>query len=238
MNQTMNPNIDNLLSVVEDLGELVDDMVFLGGCAAGLLITDPAAPNIRMTYDVDVIVQVVSQVEYYQLSSKLRDKGFTEDTQEGAPICRWKSTQGILLDVMPVDPEVLGFGNQWYQPAMQTAKSFELEKGKAIKLVSAPYFLITKLEAFVGRGNNDYLMSHDIEDIVAVFDGRPELIDEVTRADVILKQALSDRFKEHLVNDRFIEAVHGHLPGDEVSRQRVLKVLADMNKIVLLSKVP
>ena len=54
-----------------------------------------------------------------------------------------------------------------------------LASGKVIRMVSAPYFLITKLEAFNGRGNGDYLMSHDIEDIVAVLDGRPEIFDEM-----------------------------------------------------------
>ena len=33
-----------MILAVEQLGELVDEMVFLGGCATGLLITDPAAP--------------------------------------------------------------------------------------------------------------------------------------------------------------------------------------------------
>lgn len=229
----MNPNLENLLSVVSDLGDLVDEMVFLGGCATGLLITDPAAPSIRMTIDVDVIVQVVSQVEYYQLSAKLRERGFSEDTQSDAPICRWKSDQGVLLDVMPIDPKILGFGNQWYEPAMKNADVFILESSKTIKLVSAPYFLITKLEAFAGRGNGDYLMSHDIEDIVAVFDGRPELLEELMQAEESLLQALSERFKEHLSNDRFREAVYGHMPGDEVSMQRVMKVLEKMNSIAV-----
>lgn len=51
------------------LEELAQEMVFLGGCATGLLITDPAAPPIRATKDVDAIVQVVSPAEYYQLAS-------------------------------------------------------------------------------------------------------------------------------------------------------------------------
>ena len=41
----MNPNIDILIGAVEQLGELVDKMVFVGGCATGLLITDKAAPQ-------------------------------------------------------------------------------------------------------------------------------------------------------------------------------------------------
>jgi len=49
-------------------------------------------------------------------------------------------------------------------------------------MVLAPYFLATKLEAFDGRGKGDYLSSHDIEDIVAVLDGRPEILDELLKA--------------------------------------------------------
>jgi hypothetical protein len=40
-------------------------MVFLGGCATGLLITDPVAPPIRETQDVDAIVQVASFAGYH-----------------------------------------------------------------------------------------------------------------------------------------------------------------------------
>ena len=45
---------------VERLGPVADEMVFLGGCATGLLITDPAAPSVRVTMDVDVITEVAS----------------------------------------------------------------------------------------------------------------------------------------------------------------------------------
>lgn len=77
-------------------------MVFLGGCATGLLITDQAAPPIRVTKDVDAIVPVLSRAEYYQLSEKLRAKGFKEDTSDDAPICRWLA-KDVILDVMPAD---------------------------------------------------------------------------------------------------------------------------------------
>ena len=108
----MNPNLDILVQAVDQLGELVDEMVFVGGCATGLLITDKAAPPIRVTKDVDAIVQVMSRGDYYQFSDKLRAQGFSEDNSDNAPICRWKSEANILLDVMPIDPTVLGFGNQ------------------------------------------------------------------------------------------------------------------------------
>lgn len=64
MVRTQNPNQAMLILTIDKLGELADEMVFLGGCATGLLITDPAAPPIRVTRDVDAIVQVVSRADY------------------------------------------------------------------------------------------------------------------------------------------------------------------------------
>lgn len=217
---------------VERLGDLADEMVFLGGCATGLLITDPAAPTIRPTRDVDAIVQVTTG-EYYKLSEKLRNLGFKEDTSDGAPICRW-TLEDIILDVMPTDGRILGFGNKWYAAASEHAEVITLPSGKSIRMVSAPYFLITKLEAFDGRGHGDYLLSHDIEDIITVIDGRQELLEEVNRCDPALVSELSKRFQELLNDDRFIDAVSGHMPTDETSQARVqisLELISEISKL-------
>ena len=216
---------------VDRLGELADEMVFLGGCATGLLITDSAAPPIRVTRDVDAIVQVVSLNEYYKLSAKLRALGFTEDKSEGAPICRWV-TDNVILDVMPTDTKILGFGNEWYQAAAEHAEVISLPSGKQIRMVSAPYFLITKLEAFDGRGSGDYLASHDMEDIIAVLDGRPEIVEEVKKTDPVLVKELSERFRGLLQEKYFIDSVSGHMPTDATSQARVSIILNTMKKLV------
>jgi hypothetical protein len=119
MKRLNNPNLQMLETAVHRLGALVDEFVFLGGCATGLLIMDPAAPPIRETIDVDVIVQVLSRAEYYALAERMRDLGFKEDTRDDAPICRWTDGQ-VILDVMPTDPAIFSFGNQWYAPAIST----------------------------------------------------------------------------------------------------------------------
>lgn len=230
MARNQNPNIEILELVVARLGALADEMVFLGGCATGLLITDKAAPPIRATQDVDAIVQVVSPGEYYQLAEKLRGRGFQEDTSDDAPICRWVADR-VILDVMPTETKILGFGNEWYQPAMEHAEGVELPSGRQIRMVSAPYFLITKLEAFDGRGGGDYLMSHDIEDIVAVLDGRKEIVEEVHASEPELLQALTERFTDLREDRRFIDAVSGHIPPDETSQARVVMVLEIIEQI-------
>jgi hypothetical protein len=48
------------------LGPLRERVVFVGGSAIGLLITDPMAAAIRVTKDVDVIVEVATHGGYYQ----------------------------------------------------------------------------------------------------------------------------------------------------------------------------
>lgn len=233
MTRTQNPNIEILMLAAHQLEELADEMVFLGGCAAGLLITDTASPPVRVTKDVDAIVQITSHHDYYQLSERLRAKGFSEDTSEGAPICRWAG-DSVLLDVMPTEPNILGFGNEWYGLAIENTFDYVLPTEKIIKVVTAPYFLITKIEAFKGRGDGDYMFSHDIEDIMAVLEGRPELLGEAKSADSVIRKALSEEFEELMADQGFVESISGHLPSDSASQQRVPYILSIIDSIIAL----
>ena len=137
----------------------------------------------------------------------------------------------MILDVMPTKAEILGFGNQWYEPALSTARHVELPSGREIRIVTGPYFLATKLVAFDGRGNGDYMMSHDIEDVVAVLDGRPEIVDEVRDAEDSLRIFLARRFAELLGDARFEDAFPGHFPGDPASQARVPIVIERIKAI-------
>jgi hypothetical protein len=171
----MNPNDPNvalLERAAEHLGEaLLEQLVFVGGAVAGVLITDPAMPEIRPTQDVDVICRVIARSDYHQLGSQLRQRGFQEDSRPGAPLCRW-CADDLVLDLMPTQGEILGFSNRWYPLALDTAQPQELPSGRSVRIVTAPVFLATKLEAFRGRGQGDFLFSHDLEDLMAVVDGR------------------------------------------------------------------
>jgi predicted nucleotidyltransferase len=80
---------------------------------------------------------------------------------------------------MPLDEKILGFSNRWYEPAMDSAVVHELGPDLRVRVVTAVYFCATKLEAFAGRGKHDYQSSHDLEDLMAVVDGRPELAEEI-----------------------------------------------------------
>lgn len=220
----LNPNLEILESVVHYLGSLSERMVFLGGCASGLLLTDPAAPPLRVTRDVDVIVEVASLAEYHRLNAKLREKGFTEDLSTRAPICRWKK-ESLILDVMPTDPSILGFGNRWFASAFSAAEPVSLPSGVQIRLLTAPYFLATKIEAFECRGAGDFLMSRDIEDVIAVLDGRNAIVSEVQGAEPALRNYLANRFSNFLETRLFLDSLPGHLPPDKASQLRSLHVI-------------
>ena len=68
------PNRQILEAVATVLVPVLDEVVFVGGCVTGLLITDPAAgKGVRPTTDVDVITEVSSYGEYgADLSERLR----------------------------------------------------------------------------------------------------------------------------------------------------------------------
>ncbi|MCK5799387.1 MAG: hypothetical protein KAI47_19485, partial [Deltaproteobacteria bacterium] len=68
--------------VAERLGDMIDEVMFLGGATMGLLITAPRTSTVRPTKDVDIIVQVATWGEYVQVLERLRERGFREDTEE------------------------------------------------------------------------------------------------------------------------------------------------------------
>jgi hypothetical protein len=225
-----NPNLKLLEAVVARLGSLVDEVVFLGGCATGLLLSDPAAPPLRVTRDVDVMVEVATLSDYHKFNQKLRKRGFTEDTRPKAPICRWRA-EDLVLDVMPTKPELLGFGNVWFARAFAAAFDYDLPSGARIHLLPAPYFLATKIAAFDQRGAGDYLLSRDIEDLVAILDGRPEILEELQVAENQLSDYLAERFAQWLKDPAFMDALPGLLPPDPASQARSAVILERMRAV-------
>jgi predicted nucleotidyltransferase len=203
-----NPNVELLACVADALGDLRERFVFVGGCATALLITDPAAPPVRVTRDVDAVVAILSLPEYLRLGAALRTRGFSQSLAEGEPPYRW-TFAGMKLDVMPVGEAVLGFSNRWYETAMRTAETVPLRAGLDIRLVTAAGFVATKLEAFEGRGRGDYLESHDLEDVLSVVDGRPELVAEIARSEPALCSYVATVFGRLVADEGFIDALPG-----------------------------
>ncbi|MEX2194276.1 MAG: nucleotidyl transferase AbiEii/AbiGii toxin family protein [Thermoleophilaceae bacterium] len=214
-----------LLELAADaLGELIEDVVFVGGATLTLWITDPGAPPLRPTKDVDVVVEVTTRTAFHEFERRLRSHSFSEDQEDGV-VCRWRHPNGLILDAMPSDPSILGFANQWQGQAIPHAASCNLPSGVAIRAASPPYLLATKIEAFKGRGRGDYLGSRDFADIIALVDGREELIDEVGAALPDVQTYLAAELRELLGDPRFPDGIFAALRPDAASQARAETVI-------------
>ena len=182
------PNREYLLIVADAIGDLCNEIVFVGGSVAGLLLTDAVADGVRATKDVDAVVEATTLSQYHQAEKKLAVSGFKRDIGSEV-ICRWRHAgTGVLFDLMPTDPAVLGFSNPWYPEALNTAMRVRLTDRIEIRVISGPAFVATKLEAFMSRGGGDILSSHDLEDILNVVDGRPSIVEELSAASEALQK--------------------------------------------------
>ncbi len=230
MSTARDANLDQLKLVADRLGPLLNRVVFVGGCVTGLLITDEAIEEVRPTIDVDFIVEVASKLEFAQLEESLRELGFTQSMEDAGNICRWK-VDDVLVDVMPTDEAILGFSNPWYSEAIKTAQSIKISDDLTIRLITAPYFIATKMEAFLGRGKDDYMTSHDMEDIITVIDGRPELVDEIKASNENLQLYLAEKFSVELQEGELVDALPGYLNTDESSQARASIILPRIESI-------
>ena len=234
-----NPNLAILELVAQALGPVSDSVIFVGGCATGLLLTQERPDRIRMTEDVDIVAQALTVHDYHAIEKQVRARGFCNDMRPKAPICRWVY-QNVTLDLMPTVKDILGFANRWYPLALETAQPMTLPSGKTIRLICAPVFIGTKLEAFKDRGIDahgkpDFLGSHDLEDIITVADRRPELLAECLAAPPGLRTYLAAEFQALFANPEFEQALSGHLPGDAFSQQRAKPLVSTLRELCKLS---
>jgi hypothetical protein len=121
----------------------------------------------------------------------------------------------------------LGYTNVWYEGALKNAMSFALPGGQSIRMITAPFFLGTKMEAFRGRGKNDFLASHDLEDFVAVIEGRPTIVREINESEPGLRVYLSQAARDLLDETRFLDV----LPGYVLDEGRVPLILQRLKEI-------
>ena len=132
---------------------------------------------------------------------------------------------------MPTESSVLGFSNRWYPLAVETAQTRTLPSGTVIRLISAPAFMATKFVAFADRGNGDFMASHDLEDIINLIDGRPELIDEVAQSQASLRNYLAAQCRLLLETDAFHDGLQGMIVPGAVHGAQVAKVTQRIKEI-------
>ncbi len=201
-------NITRIKAVYNALQELRNHVVFVGGATISLYPDRPVL-EVRPTDDIDVIIEILSYKQRQQLEEHLRKIGFTNDVESGV-ICRFR-IKGILVDIMPTNDPSIGFNNIWYPNGYKYAQAYELYSGESIKILTAPYFIATKLEAFKGRGGGDGRLSHDFEDIVFVLENRTKLWEELDMCDEEVKAYLINEFSELANNPYIHEWIDSHV---------------------------
>ena len=234
-----NPNLELLLGIARAMGPLCDQVVFVGGCATGLLVDDAGLMDVRPTEDVDAIVEVATLGAYHRLAEQLMQRGFTQTMADNTPPFRW-FWHRMQLDLVPLDEKVLGFANPWYRVGFDEALTATLGDGRAdgladglvVRHLSAPHFLATKFEAFKDRGGNDVYLSHDLEDIMTVLEGRAAVAREMAGASAPVRQHVALAAAALLQ----MPAFHNALPGLLSDPEREPTVNARLTQIARLKK--
>jgi hypothetical protein len=217
-----NPQLENLERVAALLAPIATRFVFTGGATIVLYVDEILQDELRPTLDVDCVVEVFSRSEYYALAQKLREVGLEECILKDAPLCRWQY-DNLMVDIMPCEPNILGFTNRWYGEGMNHCINYMLPSGREIEIFAPIYLLLTKVEAFLGRGK-DLRLSKDIEDIIILLDGCEVLEADFFEANAEVQKFLRGWFRDNL--PRLEEAVFCFLPDSSVGREgRVIDLL-------------
>lgn len=200
-------NLGMVSDVAKALQELNEKMVFVGGAVISVYTDDPAADEIRPTADIDMTIKLATYSDWVNLEKRLLELKFAPNP-EGHALCSFLYNK-IEIDIMPSEPGALGDSNRWYEPGFESLQEIKIH-GQTIRVLSAPYFIATKLEAFHSRGN-DYRTSHDFEDVIYIIDNRTTIVNEVADADAAVKKYLKDEFTKILSNKNFPEIISAHI---------------------------
>lgn len=209
------------------------DYAFIGGGVLSLLVTDPTASAVRVTMDVDILANASTRIAYTKLDRPLQDRGFRHDMSEGTPVCRW-TLDGIKVDILPLHRDVLGWESRWFPEALASARHVSIGE-RMVRVVAPPYFVALKMEAFESRGGGDLLCSHDFEDILCVFDGRPEIVAEIREAPDELRRELGCRLVKCLATPDLESAVEGFVQTEPNPESRMATIFDRLRAVASLA---
>lgn len=202
-----NEHIDLITEVVDGLGDLNKQVVYVGGAVVSLYVTDQAAPDVRPTDDVDIILEIASVGKLEALRKDLRKKGFTQSSDDEV-LCRFRYN-GIKIDVMATEEVGWAPANPWFKPGFEKLQTRTVN-GFTIRILSLPYYLASKIVAFRSRAK-DPRTSHDLEDVVYVLDNIGDITNQLLSAPDDVKTYLQKEFNEMLQDESVREAIMANL---------------------------
>jgi predicted nucleotidyltransferase len=218
-----------LEAVAQGFGDMLEQFVFVGGTVVELYAASETYTDARQTDDVDCVVEVTSLSDYYMLEEKLRTLGFYDDMDQDAPICR-KLYKGIKVDIMPTDEHILQFTNKWYKEGFKNTQNYTLSNEQSIKILTAPYFIASKLEAFFSpyrKYNLDPYASHDFEDIIYILDNCENIVSLIQNSKESVRTYIQQQFDYLLKNKPIVYVLNGILRDSE-NEERVLEIFKNI----------
>lgn len=183
------PYIESIRLVADAMSRVDDEVVFVGGSVLGLYIRDSVAAEVRPTMDIDVFLHVVSASDAENIRQRMITAGF-QQLAEDTVMCRFRLS-GTVVDVMSTTSVSWMPSNRWFLPGLSHTIRVDID-GIGIRLLSLPYFISAKWDAFQSRGMDEPRLSHDFEDIAW-------LIDHVVDLDEILS-ASDEHVRRHVIH--------------------------------------
>jgi predicted nucleotidyltransferase len=209
--EPLHPTVARIAAVARALGELSNDVVFIGAALAPLLQTNPVIPRVRPTDDVDAIVASTDYASYGALETRIRALGFRTEITDQKHVHRWRAPDGTLFDLVPIGVHIGGTGGGWDAVALETAVETEVEAGVRIRHASAPGFLALKWAAFWDRGVQDPFGSPDLEDILALMVSRDEIVAEFNDSPPHVRDHIRDGLRWLQGSEHYEDLVAAHL---------------------------
>jgi len=213
--------------IAHALGDMNEQVIFVGGAVVSLYIDDPSADDVRPTQDIDISMKIAGLSELEDIRKKLLARGFRQSHEDNV-ICRFRY-EDIKVDVMAIKSVGWAPGNEWFEKGFNHT-ILKLIDGIEIKLFSLPYFLAAKFSAFYNRGISEPRISKDFEDIVYVLNYTSDLKEQVLQSEETVKRYLVECFT-HILKDKLLqEAIIANLFYEQ-QIPRYNKIMATLKEI-------
>ncbi len=206
-------NIDLVVKIAQKLGALNEKVVFVGGAVVSVYADDPAAEEVRPTDDIDFTLELTGYNDWVKLNENLLEIGF-QPNPKGNAMCNF-IYEGINIDIMPAEDSPIGVSNRWYKPGFEFIKKLTFNE-QTIRVLSVPFYIATKLEAFNDRGR-DYRTSHDFEDVIYVIDNCTTIVEEILQSEKDVKNFIVTELKKVITNPHIEEIIQSQIHPNMVA---------------------
>ncbi len=209
------------------LGELNNDVVYVGGAMVSLYIDDSAAEDVRPTKDIDITLEIANVGELEKLRKALENKGFIQSAEDDV-ICRF-GLEDIKVDVMSTIEVGWAPANPWFESGFENSVTIEIENVE-IRILTLPYFLATKFAAFEGRGGSDPRMSHDFEDIAYLLNYTSNFREQILDSEPEVQQYLKEQFAAIREKANMQEAIIANLyhEDQQIRFDRIMEEIKEL----------